>query len=86
MADAAAGIVAIVWPGVPCTLASLAASFATDSFVCLPAIHEYEEHRTVSLQTIVILVTSAGVLVLCFAEFLPYPADFYRQQPQLAVS
>lgn len=39
---AAAGVVAVIQPGRLCIGATLAAGFATDVFICMPAAQEYE--------------------------------------------
>ena len=85
----AAGVVGTVRPGVACLLASVAAGFAADVYVCIPAIQEYESRRRLSTQTCLILAGSIGVVTLCFLPWI-VPSYFtnagYTADSRLALS
>ena len=68
----------MVRPGVVCLLATVAAGFAADVYVCIPAIQEYESRRRVSAQTYLILAGSVGVVTLCF---LPWIVPSFSTNP-----
>lgn len=70
---AGAAVVGTVRPGFLCPWAALAAGLAMDTFVCQPAVREYQEKRYISTGTKIIIFGSLTAVGCCFLPWINLP-------------